>query len=141
MEKIIKFMSLTLLITLISSCSIFKPYEVIYETRMKSYKSSEINYDDFILLSSFNISTLLYEDASFALKGSESDNQNILFSPFSSFLNFLTADITCNDEILNSYNINKEESQEILKSLNKFKNVNFSNNDNSTFKFSNVIVG
>ena len=141
MEKIIKFMSLTLLITLISSCSIFKPYEVIYETRMKSYKSSEINYDDFILLSSFNISTLLYEDASFALKGSESDNQNILFSPFSSFLNFLTADITCNDEILNSYNINKEESQEILKSLNKFKNVNFSNNDNSTFKFSNVVVG
>ena len=51
MEKLFKLMSLTLLTALISSCNLFKPYEVIYETKMRNYKSNEINYDDFISLS------------------------------------------------------------------------------------------
>lgn len=141
MKKLFKLMSLTLLTALISSCNLFKPYEVIYETKMRSYKSSEINYDEFISFSSINISSLLYEDSSIALNGNESKEKNILFSPFSSFLNFLTIEITSTNEILNSYNINKENSEEMLKHFNKFKNVNFSNNENNVFKFTNLIAG
>lgn len=141
MKKLFKLMSLTLLTALISSCNLFKAYEVIYETKMRSYKSNEMNYDDFISFSSINISTLLYEDSSIALKGKESNEKNVLFSPFSSFLNFLTIEVTSSNEILKSYNINKENSEEIIKNLNIFKNVNFSNNENSVFKFTNLITG
>lgn len=141
MEKLFKLMSLTLLTALISSCNLFKPYEVIYETKMRNYKSNEINYDDFISLSLINFSSLLYEDSSIALKGKESKEKNILFSPFSSFLNFLTIEVTSSDEILKSYNINKENGEEMLKKFNKFKNVSFSNNENSVFKFTNLIAG